>query len=144
MNLEHRGIKGTRHLLELIWKESEVDLFLSTIFAGDHDDFDRPRLEREPTQLSEDFERHTHVPREQHEHGHQDEDDIDMNDPELEKAATRIQASFRGYKIRKELGPTGQSSIDHPSSTEQHHDAHNKNGTPPFRDLRQWSDVSCL
>ena len=103
------------------------------IFAGDSDDTDRPRLEREPTQLSEDFERHTHVPRGDDFHReydqHQDEDDIDMNDPQLEKAATRIQASFRGYKTRKELGPTGQPSIDHPSSTEQHHDEHEKNST---------------
>lgn len=28
--------------------------------------------------------------------------DIDLNDPEVEKAATKIQASFRGYKTRKE------------------------------------------
>ena len=27
-----------------------------------------------------------------------------MNDPSLDKAATRIQASFRGYKTRKDLG----------------------------------------
>jgi hypothetical protein len=27
-----------------------------------------------------------------------------MNDPTLDKAATRIQASYRGYKTRKELG----------------------------------------
>ena len=27
-----------------------------------------------------------------------------MNDPNLDKAATRIQASYRGYKTRKELG----------------------------------------
>lgn len=28
--------------------------------------------------------------------------DIDMNDPELHKAATKIQASFRGHKSRRE------------------------------------------
>lgn len=28
--------------------------------------------------------------------------DIDMNDPELHKAATKIQASFRGHKARRE------------------------------------------
>jgi hypothetical protein len=28
--------------------------------------------------------------------------DIDLNDAELEKAATKIQATFRGYKTRKE------------------------------------------
>ncbi|XP_053202808.1 sperm surface protein Sp17-like [Panonychus citri] len=29
--------------------------------------------------------------------------DIDLTDPELEKAATRIQATFKGYKVRKEV-----------------------------------------
>ena len=132
---QHEGNNGPRiHW----WTSNERDWLVSlrTIFAGDSDDTDRPRLERESTQLSEDFERHTHLPRdddfhrEQLEHDHQqDEDDIDMNDPQLEKAATRIQASFRGYKTRKELGPTGQPSIDHPSATEQHHDEHEKNST---------------
>ena len=28
--------------------------------------------------------------------------DIDLNDPELNKAATKIQATFRGHKTRKE------------------------------------------
>lgn len=29
--------------------------------------------------------------------------DIDMNDPELHKAATKIQASFRGHKARRDV-----------------------------------------
>lgn len=28
--------------------------------------------------------------------------DIDLNDPELHRAATKIQASFRGHKVRKD------------------------------------------
>ena len=32
-----------------------------------------------------------------------DEIDIDMNDPEVEKAATKIQAGFKGHKTRKEM-----------------------------------------
>lgn len=78
----------------------------------ENDDEDRPRLEREPTQLSEDFERHTQVPRDSDFHREfnesrqtteKDEDEIDLDDPDLTKAATKIQASFRGYKTRKEL-----------------------------------------
>ncbi|XP_067676890.1 DNA ligase 1-like isoform X3 [Haliotis asinina] len=33
----------------------------------------------------------------------EDELDIDLNDPEVEKAATKIQASFKGHKARKEV-----------------------------------------
>ncbi|KAF4527695.1 hypothetical protein B566_EDAN017586 [Ephemera danica] len=32
----------------------------------------------------------------------EEELDIDLTDPELHKAATKIQASFRGHKVRKE------------------------------------------
>lgn len=31
-----------------------------------------------------------------------EEPDMDLTDPELNKAATKIQASFRGHKVRKE------------------------------------------
>jgi hypothetical protein len=41
-----------------------------------------------------------------------------MSDSTLDKAATRIQASYRGYKTRKELGSVGNhSNIGH----DQHH-----------------------
>lgn len=33
----------------------------------------------------------------------EEEIDIDLNDPEVEKAATKIQAGFRGHKTRKEM-----------------------------------------
>lgn len=29
--------------------------------------------------------------------------DIDMDDPELHKAASKIQASFRGHKVRRDV-----------------------------------------
>jgi len=44
-----------------------------------------------------------------------------MNDPNRDKAATRIQASFRGYKTRKQLSSAGsQEHQQHPSSTSPH------------------------
>ena len=33
----------------------------------------------------------------------EEEVDIDLNDPEVEKAANKIQAGFRGFQARKQL-----------------------------------------
>lgn len=38
-----------------------------------------------------------------------EEVDIDLNDPEVAKAATKIQAGFKGYKTRKEIKETKDS-----------------------------------
>ncbi|XP_058053691.1 neuromodulin [Anopheles bellator] len=35
--------------------------------------------------------------------------DIDMDDPELHKAASKIQASFRGHKVRKDVPKDGEN-----------------------------------
>ena len=35
--------------------------------------------------------------------------DIDMDDPELHKAASKIQASFRGHKVRKDVPKEGEN-----------------------------------
>ncbi|CAF4340698.1 unnamed protein product, partial [Rotaria magnacalcarata] len=89
-------------------------------YFGENNDTDRPRLEREPTQLSEDFERHTQVPRdsdfERELQPNFNNEDDDMDHSNLDKAATRIQASYRGYKTRKELSSIGTHE-QHPSST---------------------------
>lgn len=37
---------------------------------------------------------------------------IDLTDPDLHKAATKIQASFRGHKVRQEV-------LGNPAQTEQ-------------------------
>ncbi|CAF0728260.1 unnamed protein product [Adineta ricciae] len=74
---------------------------------------------------------------------HYDDFEIDdMSDPNLEKAATRIQASYRGYKTRKDLGshpgvPSSGHEQDHLSSStssqahEEHDNARNKNILSP-------------
>ncbi len=51
-----------------------------------------------------------------------------MNDPTLDKAATRIQASYRGYKTRKDLSSAGsQDQQQHSSHTQDEYDnAHDK------------------
>uniref|UniRef100_A0A8D8VK95 Neuromodulin n=1 Tax=Cacopsylla melanoneura TaxID=428564 RepID=A0A8D8VK95_9HEMI len=38
--------------------------------------------------------------------------DIDLSDPDLHKAATKIQASFRGHKVRKETDGTEPETKD--------------------------------
>ncbi|XP_071095775.1 enolase-phosphatase E1-like isoform X6 [Haliotis cracherodii] len=44
----------------------------------------------------------------------EEEIDIDLNDPEVEKAATKIQASFKGHKARKEVKALKGSEEDAP------------------------------
>jgi hypothetical protein len=57
-----------------------------------------------------------------------------MNDPTLDKAATRIQASYRGYKTRKDLGSASTQDQQQNSSNIQEEDdnAHDKSRTSIF------------
>ena len=48
----------------------------------------------------------------------EEEVDIDLNDPEVEKAATKIQAGFKGYKTRKELKDKGDETTENQESGE--------------------------
>lgn len=48
-----------------------------------------------------------------------EEEPIDLNDPELEKAATKIQATFKGYKSRKETREKKDGESDPPQETGQ-------------------------
>jgi len=46
-------------------------------------------------------------------------DPIDLSDPDLEKAATKIQATFKGYKVRqdkekKDGKPAGEACAENP------------------------------
>ncbi|CAF3939586.1 unnamed protein product [Rotaria sp. Silwood2] len=100
------------------------------IEMGKNENIDRPYLEREPTQLSDDFERHTGVLRDiNYNREHQEEffnNEDDMSDSNLDKAATRIQASYRGYKTRKELGSVGGHSQ---TGHDQHHSSSSSSPT---------------
>jgi hypothetical protein len=111
------------------------------LVSGDKHGTNRPGFERESTQLSDDFERHTQVtrhlelhPEERTDRNYDDDNEIDMDDPNVEKAATRIQASFRGYQTRKVLGTTSQTADDHRyppmsdelSSHQQHHGSNSR------------------
>jgi hypothetical protein len=56
-----------------------------------------------------------------------------MNDPNRDKAATRIQASFRGYKTRKELSSAGSQDQPQPLQTYDEFDnAQNKSNNSLF------------
>ncbi|CAF0996010.1 unnamed protein product [Adineta steineri] len=91
-----------------------------------NDDSDRLHSElEEETQFSIDFAKHTQLSPDsnyfQEQQNEIDNNEDDMSDSNLDKAATRIQASYRGYKTRKELGTPGGNSITgqdqiHPSS----------------------------
>ncbi|CAF1582940.1 unnamed protein product, partial [Didymodactylos carnosus] len=61
-------------------------------------------IERENTRLSDDF--HLDEYKDQQENFKNDDEDNDemmADDKSMDKAATTIQATYRGYKIRKEL-----------------------------------------
>jgi hypothetical protein len=116
-----------------------INRYKLIVFIGGNDNIDQARLERESTQLSEDFERDTKIPRNsnftrEQEIGILSDEDEMNNNPDLDQAATRIQASYRGYKARKELGSiSGQNppSIS-PQIHNQYDNGRNKNSMSFF------------
>ncbi|CAF0744094.1 unnamed protein product [Rotaria sordida] len=145
---QFRGFQARKHLRDPFDHTDEEKQYFhqdQQISIDKNDNTDRPHLEREPTQLSDDFELHKGVLRDiNYNREHQEEfinDEDDMSDPNLDKAATRIQASYRGYKTRKELGSGGgHSPISHdqqnpsspsPKTHKEHDDARNKNILSP-------------
>ena len=96
-----------------------------SLFLDDNNYIHRSHLERESTELSDDFEKHTPIPRnssfDREQEQFSDDDDDDMSDSNLDKAATRIQASYRGYKTRKELSST---SVPNPIDGQHYSQTH--------------------
>lgn len=93
-------------------------------------------FEHQSTGLGETFVKHTgDYNSDQEDQSEFFYNDDDMSDPALDKAATRIQASFRGYKTRKELGSSSVGNHSNTGHDQQHsspiHDdydnIHNKN-----------------
>merc|ERR1712025_1224231 len=51
--------------------------------------------------------------------GDKEEIDIDLNDPDVEKAATKIQAGFKGMKTRKEISSRKEEKSENEDLTEK-------------------------
>lgn len=99
-----------------------MSLFLDD---DDNNDIHRSHLQRESNKLNEDFPKHRSIPvnsnfdqQQQQQQQGDNSDDDEMSDSDLDKAATRIQASYRGYKTRKELSST---SVANPSQTHENY-----------------------
>jgi len=45
-----------------------------------------------------------------------EEGEVDLDDPEVKKAATKIQASFRGYMVRKQVKDDNSPTAENPGS----------------------------
>ncbi|XP_052060996.1 uncharacterized protein LOC127701221 isoform X5 [Mytilus californianus] len=101
-------------------KEEEVDI-----------DLNDPEVEKAATKIQAGFRGHktrkemqskTDVQSEtkvdQTKQSETEEIDIDLNDPEVEKAATKIQAGFRGHKTRKEMSSKTDVQTNQKSETE--------------------------
>jgi hypothetical protein len=101
-----------------------------SLFLGENDEITRSPFERESTELSEDFERHTQIPRnssfDREQQARIFSEENDMSDLNLDQAATRIQASYRGYKTRKELGSNSIGIHPNPGH-DQYNNTRNKN-----------------
>ncbi len=67
-----------------------------------------------------------------------------MNDPTLDKAATRIQASYRGYKTRKELGTGSVGNNSNPGLDQQFSPSISSEIHDEYDDTRNKNSMSLL
>ena len=125
------GFKGLKARQELKAKKSEENQNQNNQAAAEEPidiDLNDPEVEKAATKIQAGFKGHKArkevkqmkessqeekptATGDEEEKKEEEKVDIDLNDPEVEKAASKIQAGFKGYKTRKDLKEK-QSSDD--------------------------------
>ena len=89
-----KGMKARKEVSELKANKTETVIVDEKIFTGDQKQLDK-KDEIEETEVKT-----------------EDEIDIDLNDPDVEQAASKIQAGFKGMKARKEVSAMKENVKD--------------------------------
>ncbi|XP_064651524.1 caldesmon-like isoform X10 [Lineus longissimus] len=102
------GIRG--HLTRKGMKDKEAEKQATEDAEAPAEEEAAPPAEEETKQEEE------AAPAEEQEKKEEEEVDIDLTDPEVENAAVKIQASFKGFKTRKEMAEKKASTTEAPGT----------------------------